>query len=60
MGKSGGRRRGNQGEGGGGIRGKAAETNFNEYRGKDCVSVADWSPVESKDLHKLCSAFEAI
>lgn len=34
------------------------ETNFNEFKGKSCVFVADW--LETKGLHKLCSVFEGV
>ena len=30
-----------------------AETNFDEFKGKDCGFMADW--LKSKGLHKLCS-----
>ena len=36
-----------------------AETlNFDEFKGKDCVFVADW--LKTKGLHKLCSVFEGV
>ena len=35
---------------------ETAETNFDEFKRKDCVLVADW--LKNKGLHKLCSVFE--
>ena len=35
-----------------------AETNFNEFKGKDCIFVAEW--LKTKGLHKLCSIFEGV
>ena len=36
---------------------ETAETNFDEFKRKDCVLfVADWL----KGLHKLCSVFEGV
>ena len=35
-----------------------AETNFHEFKGKDCGFVAGW--LKTEDLHKLCSVFEGI
>ena len=35
-----------------------AETNFDEFKGKDCVFVADW--LKNKGLHKLCFVFEGV
>ena len=32
---------------------RAKKSNFDEFKGKDCVSVADW--LKTKGLHKLCS-----
>ena len=32
--------------------------NSDEFKGKDCVFVADW--LKTKGLHKLCSAFEGV
>ena len=37
-------------------RGRAS--NFDEFKGKDCVFVADW--LKTKDLHKLCTVFEGV
>ena len=34
----------------------AATSNFDEFKEKDCVFVADW--LKTKGLHKLCSVFE--
>ena len=43
----------------GGHGGDSAETsNFDEFKGKDGVFVADWW--KSKGLHKLCSVFEGV
>ena len=36
--------------------GETAEANFDEFKGKDCVFVADW--LKTKGLHKLRSVFE--
>ena len=36
----------------------AATSNFDEFKGKDCVSVADW--LKTKGLHKLWSVFEGV
>ena len=33
-------------------------SNFDEFKGKDCVFVADW--FKTKGLHKLCSVFEGV
>ena len=35
---------------------ETAETNFDEFKGKDCVFVADL--LQTKGLHKLCSVFK--
>lgn len=35
-----------------------AETNFDEFKGKDCEFVAVW--LKTKGLHKLCSVFEVV
>ena len=37
---------------------ETSETDFDEFKGKDCVSVTDW--LKSKGLHKLCSVFEGV
>ena len=38
---------------------ETAETsNFDEFKGKDCVFVADWLKI--KGLHKPCSVFEGV
>ena len=38
---------------------EAAETsNFDEFKGKDCVFVADG--LKTRGLHKLCSVFESV
>ena len=38
---------------------ETAETsNFDEFKGKDCVFVADW--LKTKGLYKLCSVFEGV
>ena len=34
------------------------ETNFDEFKGKDCVFVVDG--LRTKGLHKLCSVFEGV
>ena len=34
------------------------ETNFDEFKRKDCVFVADW--LKAKDLRKLFSVFEGV
>ena len=35
------------------------KSNFDEFKGKDCVFVADW--LKTKGLHrKLCSVFEGV
>ena len=34
------------------------ETNFDEFKRKDCVFVADW--LKTKGLNKLCSVFEGV
>ena len=34
------------------------ETNFDEFKGKDCVFVVDW--LKTKGLHKLCSVFQGV
>ena len=34
----------------------AETSNSDEFKGKDCVFVADW--LKTKGLHKLCSVFE--
>ena len=36
----------------------AEMSNFDEFKGKDCVFVADW--LKTKDLHKLCSVFDGV
>ena len=38
--------------------GRTAETNFDEFKEKDCVFLADWS--KTRSLHKLCSVFEGV
>ena len=35
---------------------ETAETNFDEFKRKDCVFVADW--LKTNGLHKLFSVFE--
>ena len=35
---------------------ETTKTNFDEFKGKDCVFVANW--LKTKGLHKLCFAFE--
>ena len=40
------------------IMAETTETNFDEFKGKDCVFVADW--LKTKGLQKLCSVFEVI
>ena len=37
---------------------ETAETIFDEFKGKDCVSVADW--LKTKGLQQLCSVFEGV
>ena len=37
---------------------ETAETNFDEFKRKDCLFVADW--LKTKGLHKLCSVFEGV
>ena len=37
---------------------ETAKTNFDEFKGKDCVFVAEW--LKTKGLHKLCFAFEGV
>ena len=37
---------------------RAETSNFDEFKGKDCVFVAD--RLKTKGLHKLCSVFEAV
>ena len=38
---------------------ETAETsNFDEFKGKDCIFEADW--LKTKGLHKLCSVFEGV
>ena len=37
---------------------ETAETNFDEFKRKDCLFVADW--LKTEDLHKLCSVFEGV
>ena len=37
---------------------ETAETNFDEFKRKDCVFVVDW--LKTKDLHKLCYLFEGV
>ena len=37
---------------------ETAETNFDEFKGKDCVFVAVW--LKNRGLHKLCSVFEGV
>ena len=34
------------------------ETNFDEFKGKDCVFIADW--LKTKGLHKLFSVFAGV
>ena len=34
------------------------ETNFDEFKGKDCVFLAEW--LKTKVLHKLCTVFESV
>ena len=36
----------------------AEASNFDEFKGKDCVFVADC--LKTKGLHKLCSVFEGV
>ena len=36
----------------------AETSNFDEFKGKDCVFLADW--LKTKGLHKLCSIFESV
>ena len=38
--------------------GEMAETNFDEFKGKDCILVVGW--LKTKGLHKLCSVFEGV
>ena len=33
-------------------------SNVDEFKGKDCIFVADW--LKTKGLHKLCSVFEGV
>ena len=35
---------------------ETAETNFDEFKGKDCVFVGEW--LKTKGVHKLCSVSE--
>ena len=35
---------------------ETAETNFDEFKRKDCLFVADW--LKTEDLHKLCSVLK--
>ena len=35
-----------------------AETNFDEFKGKECVFVVDW--LKTKGLDKLYSVFEGV
>ena len=37
---------------------KEETSNFDEFKGKDCVFVADWLKI--KGLHKLCPVFEGV
>ena len=37
---------------------ETAERNFDEFKGKACVFVAEW--LKTKGLHKLCSVFEGV
>ena len=37
---------------------ETAETNFDEFKGKDCVFVADW--LKTKGLYMLCSVSEDV
>ena len=37
---------------------ETAETNFDEFKRKDCIFEAD--RVKTKGLHKLCSLFEGV
>ena len=37
---------------------ETAETNFDEFKGKDCVFVANW--LKKKGLHRLWPVFEGI
>ena len=37
---------------------KEETSNFDEFKGKDCVFVADW--LKTKGLHKLCPVFEGV
>ena len=39
------------------ITAETAETNFDEFKGNDCVFEADWW--KTKGLHKLCSVYPA-
>ena len=36
----------------------AETSNFDEFKEKHCVFVADWLKI--KDLHKLCPVFEVV
>ena len=36
----------------------AETSNFDEFKGEDCVFVADC--LKTKGLHKLCSVFEGV
>ena len=36
----------------------AETSNFDEFKGKDCVIVAYW--LKTKGLYKLCSVFEGV
>ena len=41
-----------------GLMGETAETNFDEFKGKVCVFVADW--LKTKGLHKICFVFYGV
>ena len=36
----------------------AETSSFDEFKGKDCVFVADW--LKTKGLHNQCSVFEGV
>ena len=36
----------------------AEASSCDEFKGNDCVFVADW--LKTKGLHKLCSVFEGV
>ena len=35
-----------------------AETNFDEFKAKDCIFETDW--LKTKGLHKLCSVLQGV